>query len=92
VSSNGGDFLDWSADGKELFFIGSDRKLMVAEVKAGPAKFEASVAEALFDLRSLPFQSFDVGKRGNFLVPTAVEQSGMAPITVVVNWPAMLKK
>jgi len=35
---------------------------------------------------------YDVGKDGRFLIPTQVEQSATAPITVVVNWNAALKK
>ena len=35
---------------------------------------------------------YDVGADGRFLIPTAVEQRGTTPITVVVNWTAGLKK
>lgn len=39
----------------------------------------------LFDVRLSP-------SRGQFLIPTPVEQTGRVPITVAVNWTAVLKK
>jgi hypothetical protein len=33
-----------------------------------------------------------VRKDGKFLIPTPVEQTAAVPMTVVVNWPAGLKK
>ena len=66
---------------------------MAAEVKSG-AKFEASVPKPLFNVR-LPRDTdawFDVTKDGRFLIPVQVEQTVNAPITVVVNWQAGLKK
>jgi len=89
VSTSGGIYPVWSRDGKELFFIGSDQKLMAVEVNGG-AKFEAGVPKPLFETRGATF--FDVSKDGRFLIPTQTEQSAGVPITVVVNWTAGLKK
>jgi len=98
VSTNGGDRPVWSRDGKELFFIAADQKLMAVEIKGdtvkGGAKFEAGVPKPLFDTRLLgnAFTWFDVSKDGRFLIPTPTELSANAPMTVVVNWTAGLKK
>jgi hypothetical protein len=35
ISISGGELPRWSRDGKELFYLSPDRKLMVAAVKAG---------------------------------------------------------
>ena len=92
VSINGGDRSVWSRDGKELYFIGADGKMMAVEVKAG-AKFEAGVPKPLFDSHfSRGLTWFDVGKDGRFLIPVRLEQSASAPMTVVINWTAALKK
>jgi Tol biopolymer transport system component len=93
VSTNGGSFPVWSRDGKELFFIGADQKMMAVEVKGG-AKFEAGVPKPLFDARygAGPNGWFDVSKDGRFLIPTPAEQAANVPMTVVVNWTAELKK
>jgi Tol biopolymer transport system component/predicted Ser/Thr protein kinase len=95
VSTSGGTRPVWSRDGKELFFIGADRKMMVAEVSnSGGNKFDASAPKPLFDARISgdPGDQFDVSKDGRFLMPVPVQQGTSTPITVIVNWTAGLKK
>ena len=97
ISTNGGDLPVWSHDGKEMFFVSADRKMMAAAVNSsagGGSKFEVGVPKALFDTRLDPGMNpaFDVGKDGRFLIPTRAGQSAAAPITVVVNWTAALNK
>ena len=93
VSTNGGDRPVWRKDGKELYFIGPDGKMMTVEVASG-AKFQAGAPKLLFDAhfpnRTLSW--FDVSKDGHFLIPVQLEQAASAPMTVVVNWIAALKK
>jgi hypothetical protein len=36
--------------------------------------------------------SIDVSKEGRFLLPALVEQEASTPMTVVLNWPALLPK
>jgi hypothetical protein len=91
ISTHGGLFPVWSRDGKELYFIGADQKLMAADLKDGPDK--AGAPQPLFDIRlGGGAEGFDVGNDGRFLVPTQVTQATAAPITVVVNWQTALKK
>jgi hypothetical protein len=92
VSTNGGSRPVWSRDGKELYFIGSDGKLMAVDVVSG-AKFQAGLPKSLFDAR-LPGANnwYDVSRDGRFLIPVQLEQPANAPMTVVVNWTAGLKK
>jgi serine/threonine protein kinase len=94
VSVNGGGKPVWSRDGKELFFIGADRKMMAAEVKDGD-QFEAGLPKPLFDTQLSPEAQeayFDVSKDGRFLIPASADQPVNAAMTVVVNWTAGLKK
>ncbi|HEV2198456.1 MAG TPA: protein kinase [Bryobacteraceae bacterium] len=97
VSTNGGERSVWSRDGKELYFVSLDGKMMAAEVPSGSkfeARFEAGVPKPLFDAR-LPGGNnrwFDVSKDGRFLIPIPAEQTANAPMTVVINWQAGLKK
>ena len=94
VSVNGGTSPVWSRDGKELYFIGPDGKLMAVEVTSGPGgSFQAGAPKALFDphIGGDRLAKFDVTKDGRFLIPVVAGQSG-GPITVVVNWQAALKK
>lgn len=98
VSTSGGRLPLWSRDGKELFFLGADRKLMVVEVKSGSMKdgagFEVSVPKALFDARLGDDVTlwYDVSNDGRFLLPVPPERSAGDSVTVMLNWPAALKK
>ena len=93
ISTNGGSRSVWSRDGKELYFLGADGKMMAVEVKAG-AKFEAGLPKALFDARFPGGNTawYDVSPDGRFLIPIQLEQTANAPMTVVINWTAGLRK
>jgi eukaryotic-like serine/threonine-protein kinase len=91
VSTSGGNYPVWSRDGHELYFISTDRKLMAVEVRDAGAKFEAGVPKPLFEVRAAGY--YDVSKNGRFLMLVPEEQAVTnVPITVVLNWPEMLKK
>ncbi len=91
VSTNGGSLPVWSRNGKELFFIGADRKMMAVDIKGG-SKFEAGIPKSLFDTRLGTSTWFDVSKDGRFLLPVQTGRPASVPITVFVNWTAGLKK
>jgi len=91
ISTSGGSYPVWSRDGRELYFIGADRKLMAVEIKGEGKTFQASVPKPLFGVAAL--SQFDVSKDGGFLIQVPVEQAATnVPLTVVVNWQAGLKK
>jgi eukaryotic-like serine/threonine-protein kinase len=94
ISREGGNQPRWRRDGKELFYLAPDRKLMAVTVKTG-ATFEADAPRTLFqtelDVTALR-QSYAVSADGQrFLLNTSAE-AGSPPLTVVLNWPALLKK
>jgi Tol biopolymer transport system component len=91
VSTNGGGLPRWSRDGRELFFLSLDGKMMASEIRSSGAKFEAGVPKPLFDVRRAG-QWYDVSKDGRFLMATQVDSPEAAPLTVVLNWTAGLKK
>jgi eukaryotic-like serine/threonine-protein kinase len=94
ISTGGGTEPRWRRDGRELFYLAPDRKLMSVIVKAG-ATFEADAPRALFE-PVLPAgalrQTYSVSSDGQrFLLNTPLE--GPSPsMTLVINWPALLKK
>jgi serine/threonine protein kinase len=97
VSANGGAQPRWRRDGKELFFIAPDRKLMAVDVKLEGSTFEAGVPKVLFQTRVAgypnPRNVYEVSADGQrFLIITPLEEATSTPITVVVNWTAELKK
>ena len=97
VSTNGGSFPAWRRDGKELFYVSPDKKMMAVEVKGEGATFERGVPKALFDVRVPSFNAaqarFAVTADGQkFLVNNTIGETTSAPIAVVLNWTADLKK
>ena len=91
ISTNGGNFPVWSRDGRELYFLSADNKMMAVEVKGSGAGFQAGVPKPLF---TVPAQEqYDVSKDGRFLIHVPVNQNATGvPITVVKNWQAGIKK
>jgi serine/threonine-protein kinase len=95
VSTGGGTRPVWSRDGKELFFISADRKMMVVDVNdANGSRFDFSAPRPLFDARigGSPWEQFDVSRDGRFLMSVPVTQTASDPITVIVNWAEPAKK
>jgi Tol biopolymer transport system component len=94
VSTHGGYEPRWRADGREIYYLSDDRRLMAVTVGAGPTfgiptpLFQTRVPPGVMALRTHYVPSRD-GQR--FLVNTASDAPG-SPITVVLNWTAMLKK
>jgi eukaryotic-like serine/threonine-protein kinase len=93
ISADGGERPRWSRDGKEIFFIAPDRKMMAVSVRSG-ATLEAGRPQALFDTHiATGFDNrFDIAKDGRFLIPVQQDSGNSQPINVIVNWPAILNK
>ncbi|HYW47626.1 MAG TPA: protein kinase, partial [Bryobacteraceae bacterium] len=94
-TGTGGGQPRWRRDGKELFYVAADGRLMAVEVKTAP-RFEYGVPQALFNPRNpgggsmSNYVGYDVAADGKrFLVntvSTVTENAAPAPITVVLNW------
>jgi Tol biopolymer transport system component len=96
VSVNGGLGPEWSANGRELFFVAPDGRLMVVPVPPTSGTFLYGAASTLFQTRiantSIPINGaeFAVSADGRFLVNESVDDVP-APITVILNWKAGVK-
>ena len=91
ISKGGGTDPRWRGDGKELFYVASDGKLMSVDISAKPV-FEAGAPRPLFQLPP-GFIGGDVTADGRrFLIGVPVAQSASVPFTVVLNWQTTLKK
>jgi Tol biopolymer transport system component len=93
ISNAGGSAPAWRRDGKELYYLSPDRKLMAVPIRNGAA-IEAGTPQSLFTLRgSQVFAPSRDGQR--FLVVESAggeEAAAVPPVTVVLNWQAGLKK
>jgi Tol biopolymer transport system component len=94
ISTNGGQYPQWGVGGRELFYVSPDNKLMVASLTMGTDSVRPSEPRELFPLPAVdigwsPYDATSDGQR--FLVRATAAQSGQ-PLTVMVNWAALLKR
>jgi Tol biopolymer transport system component/predicted Ser/Thr protein kinase len=96
VSTEGGTCPQWRKDGKELFYLTLDRTLMVVDVQEGdgfkvgvPTRLFTSRVRGRFDTENR-FLVADNGRR--FLINAQVSRQQDEPVTVILNWTAMLEK
>jgi eukaryotic-like serine/threonine-protein kinase len=97
ISSGGGMQPRWRRDGKELFFMAPNKKLMAVDVNLANGTFAAGVPKILFQTNSLgysgPRNSYECSGDGQrFLINSLQSDVGAIPVTVVLNWAADLKR
>jgi serine/threonine protein kinase/Tol biopolymer transport system component len=96
ISSNGGYFLAWRRDGKELFYVSLDKKMMAVDIKEEGTTLKIGQPKPLFDLHipsNAAVAQFAVTADGQkFLAAKPVAENTSAPIAVVLNWTADLKR
>ena len=99
VSTEGAGAPRWRHDGKELFYIRSDDTLMAASIRASSTTIDVGTTRPVFQsafqgviqgLASLT--PYDVTADGRFLVLRDVDEPLPPAITLIINWPAALKK
>ena len=99
VSNGGGAGPRWRRDGRELFYFASNGeggKLMAAQAPRGE-NFKVDAVVPLFEFRRGtnmdPFAPYAItGDGQRFLINELVETNPNAPLTVVVNWAADLRR
>jgi len=96
ISTGGGVWPSWRRDGKEIFYLTPDNKLMAAEVKTTGLNFGVGTVSPLFENRifrgvgaGLGYDATADGQR--FIINYSGEQPSAA-ISLVVNWNAEAKK
>jgi eukaryotic-like serine/threonine-protein kinase len=97
VSTGGGVQPRWRPDGKELYFIAPDRKLMAVPVAVRGSTFEAGKPVALFATQisnggGSTKPQYVVSRDGRFLINQVVAESATTPITLILNWNPERKK
>ncbi len=96
ISSNGGAQPRWNKNGKEIFYVSLDSKMMAASVKLSPdgQALETGNPAALFPVRiaggpvpGFNKQQYAVSSDGQrFLVNLAVDEGAASPITLIYHW------
>jgi dipeptidyl aminopeptidase/acylaminoacyl peptidase len=95
ISTGGGLYPAWGVGGRELYYVSPDFKLMAVSLKVGTDSVEPSAPRELFTLPAVdtgfsPYEAVPNSQR--FLVRATPQQQAAEPLTVIVNWPALLKK
>ncbi len=89
ISNHGGAQARWRADGKELFYITMDKKLMAVTIDTSHDEPVAGVPHVLFQTRIIAprivlFQ-YAVSPDGNRFLINSTPSVGAAPLTVLMN-------
>jgi len=96
VSINGGFLPRWRHDGKELFYLSPDKKIMSAEICEVGSNLVIGKVQPLFTANPAfsGFHVYDVTSDGKkFIIASrSARQAPEPPLTLVTNWPALLKK
>ena len=98
ISTEGGQQPRWRRDGRELFFLSRDRKLMAVAVKTG-STFQFSAPTELFQthahepIGAEEFFTYDVSADGQrFLINVDAEPTNPPPVDIILNWASSLEK
>jgi eukaryotic-like serine/threonine-protein kinase len=98
VSNAGGQEPRWRQDGKELFYLSADGKMMAVPVKTS-GSFEAGSPIALFQthrrqaVSAQDVFSYDVSADGQrFLIDAKVDEGDAPPLSILLNWASDMQK
>lgn len=96
VSTGQGAFPRWRRDGREIFYIDpAANRLMAAAVNGDGAAIEVHNVTPLFEARARTEARYmyDVSADGQrFLINRLPDQPATPPLSLVLNWPALLQQ
>ncbi|MBI2186927.1 MAG: serine/threonine-protein kinase [Acidobacteria bacterium] len=103
ISTAGGNEVRWRGDGRELYYVAPDGTIMATPVALGASGEPPQVGMPmpLFkpDITAVARSGIGNGHQyavtldgQRFLVITTTDQTGLSPITVLVNWTAQLPR
>jgi dipeptidyl aminopeptidase/acylaminoacyl peptidase len=93
VSNAGGSQALWSKNGMELYYLAPDNTIMSATIASASGAVKIGLPNALFKAhpRNFDYGIYDVTRDGRFLISSAPDESN-APLTLISNWPTLVKK
>ena len=95
VSTNGGTWPKWRRNGKELLFLDPSDKMMAVDLNTTGSVIHLGIPHGLFQTVGIQrdYGPYDVTADGKkFLLNSGNLKEGSDPFTLVLNWPAELKK
>ncbi len=93
VSADGGNFPRWRGDGRELFYVDDNGRMMAVPVDLG-ARPTIGVPTALFPalLEEAADTQYDVSPDGQRFLLNRTLIEDRVPVSVVLGWPARLER
>ena len=96
ISTSGGGMARWRRDGRELFYVALDNRLMSVSIRQSPTGrvIEAAAPVPLFmtrlggPLQANSRQQYMVSADGQRLLMNSLAEENAAPVTVILNWTA----
>jgi eukaryotic-like serine/threonine-protein kinase len=97
LSSGGGTMPRWSRDGKEIYYLGLDGRIMAAAVDGTGPAFKWSTPSPLFQALTPTLRTndivFDVTPNGQrFLLVEPSDRTGTQPLMIVTDWVAATRR
>ena len=94
VSQDGGGEARWGRDGKTLYFVDRENHVVAVDVTVSASGFEPGEVRPLFQLHTAGgFWRYDVSPDGSrFLVTVPLEDEARAPVLLMTDWTAKLRK
>jgi Tol biopolymer transport system component len=93
ISTDGGTYAAWRADGKELYYLDPSGALMAVSISVAGNKLDPGAPQMLFRTRISrggqelqQGRQYDVAADGRFLINTELNDDAATPITLIQNW------
>jgi serine/threonine-protein kinase len=89
ISNAGGRQPMWRSDGKELYFVGDDRRFYATTVRAESSAFDYDVPRFLFDMRANVYNvrnSYVPRADGQQFLVNMLVNDKTSPLNVILNW------
>jgi eukaryotic-like serine/threonine-protein kinase len=93
VSNKGGVQPRWRSDGRELFYRSPAGQLMAVDVKTAAGTFDASKPKSLFELSGqwTGRWRYDVSPDGQRFLVGREDTEGVPAMSLIMNWPELLR-
>ena len=93
VSAGSGAYPAWSANGKELFYESITQDFYACPIALKGSGIEVGAPQHLFNTQTPGIGAgFDASSDGKRLLVNRTQEEAQAPLQLVTNWPAELKK
>ena len=87
ISINGGLDPEWRGDGRELFYLAPDDRLMAVPIRFNGNSSTIDIGKPIALFTTRPQSGYDVTPDGQrFLLNTSLADAPTPPITVILNW------